>query len=105
MPRPTDCAQAHAHQKKHNLRELGDTLEYYYRKPAARYLRVHPFEGLNDSEEDARRLQRITRRVPSKINVIPFTRLISPIPTAFPPVSVLLHSRKISGIYPAFTRP
>lgn len=59
--------------KKHNLRELGDTLEYYYRKTGSPVTYEYIlFEGLNDSEEDARRLQRITRRVPSKINVIPF---------------------------------
>jgi 23S rRNA (adenine2503-C2)-methyltransferase len=59
--------------KKHNLRELGDTLEYYYRKTGSPVTYEYIlFEGLNDTEEDARRLQRITRRVPSKINVIPF---------------------------------
>lgn len=30
------------------------------------------FEGINDSEADAKRLARFTRRVPSKVNVIPF---------------------------------
>lgn len=59
--------------KKHNLRELGDALEYYYRKTGSPVTYEYIlFEGVNDSNEDVRRLQRITRRVPSKINVIPF---------------------------------
>lgn len=59
--------------KKYNLRELGDAVEYYYRK-------IHKpityeyilFDGLNDTKTDAERLAKITRRVPSKVNVIPF---------------------------------
>jgi 23S rRNA (adenine2503-C2)-methyltransferase len=59
--------------KKHNLRELGDAIEYYYRKTGSPVTYEYIlFEGLNDSDEDARRLQRIARRAPSKINVIPF---------------------------------
>lgn len=59
--------------KKHNLRELGDALEYYYRKTSSPVTYEYIlFEGLNDGDEDARRLQRITRRIPSKVNVIPF---------------------------------
>ncbi len=59
--------------KKHSLRELGDALEYYYRKTGSPVTYEYIlFEGLNDKDEDARRLQRITRRVPSKVNVIPF---------------------------------
>ena len=33
------------------------------------------FEGLNDSDADARRLAKIARRMPSKVNVIPFHKI------------------------------
>ncbi|MEI8135168.1 MAG: 23S rRNA (adenine(2503)-C(2))-methyltransferase RlmN [bacterium] len=33
------------------------------------------FEGLNDTEADARRLAKIARRLPSKVNVIPFHKI------------------------------
>jgi 23S rRNA (adenine2503-C2)-methyltransferase len=59
--------------KKHNLRALGDALEYYYRKThipvTFEYIL---FDQFNDSDEDIKRLAKFTRRVPSKVNVIPF---------------------------------
>lgn len=59
--------------RKYDLRELMDAVEYYYRKTRRPITYEYIlFEGLNDSEEDARRLAKITRRVPSKVNVIPF---------------------------------
>ncbi len=59
--------------KKYNLQMLGNALEYYYRKTGSPITFEYIlFEGVNDSDEDARRLQRITRRFPSKVNVIPF---------------------------------
>jgi 23S rRNA (adenine2503-C2)-methyltransferase len=59
--------------KKYNLQMLGNALEYYYRKTGSPITYEYIlFDGINDSDEDARRLQRITRRVPSKVNVIPF---------------------------------
>lgn len=59
--------------KKYNLQALGNALEYYYRKTGSPVTYEYIlFQGINDSDEDARRLQRITRRIPSKVNVIPF---------------------------------
>lgn len=59
--------------RKYDLRELMDSVEYYYRKTRQPVTYEYIlFEGLNDSEEDARRLAKLTRRVPSKVNVIPF---------------------------------
>lgn len=59
--------------KKYNLQALGDALEYYYRKTGSPVTYEYIlFDGINDSDEDARRIQRITRRIPSKVNVIPF---------------------------------
>ena len=59
--------------RKYSLEDLGNALEYYYRctKIPVTYEYI-VFKGLNDSEVDVRRLARIARRVPSKVNVIPF---------------------------------
>jgi 23S rRNA (adenine2503-C2)-methyltransferase len=59
--------------KKYNLQSLGNALEYYYRKTGLPVTYEYIlFDGLNDSPDDARRIQRIARRIPSKVNVIPF---------------------------------
>ncbi len=59
--------------RKWNLRLLGDTIEYYYRKTRKTVTYEYIlFGGLNDSYQDAVRLAKLTRRVPSKVNVIPF---------------------------------
>ena len=59
--------------RKWNLRALGDTMEYYYRKTRKPVTYEYIlFGGLNDSYQDAARLAKLTRRVPSKVNVIPF---------------------------------
>ncbi|MGE3800646.1 MAG: 23S rRNA (adenine(2503)-C(2))-methyltransferase RlmN [Candidatus Kapaibacterium sp.] len=59
--------------RKFDLTELMDAVEYYYRKTRRPVTYEYIlFNGLNDSPEDVRRLARITRRVPSKVNVIPF---------------------------------
>jgi 23S rRNA (adenine2503-C2)-methyltransferase len=59
--------------KKYTLKELGDAAEYYYRKTRKpityEYILL---EGINDTDLDVQRLARICRRVPSKVNVIPF---------------------------------
>ncbi len=59
--------------EKWNLQMVLDAVEYYYRatrRPVTYEYIV--FAGLNDTDEDVRRLARVTRRVPSKVNVIPF---------------------------------
>lgn len=58
---------------KHSLEELGNALEYYYRttRNPVTYEYIL-FDGINDSELDVRRLAKLARRVPSKVNVIPF---------------------------------
>lgn len=59
--------------RRHPLRELMDAIEYYYRKTRLPVTYEYIlFAGWNDTEEDVVRLARITRRVPSKVNVIPF---------------------------------
>lgn len=61
---------------KYSLEELGNALENYYRKTKIPVTYEYIlFEGLNDSELDVKRLAKLTRRVPSKVNVIPFHKI------------------------------
>lgn len=59
--------------RRHDIGELMDAVEYYYRntRQPVTYEYIL-FDGWNDTDADVRRLARITRRVPSKVNVIPF---------------------------------
>ena len=59
--------------KKYPLPVLLDAVEYYYRKtrqrPTFEYIL---FDGFNDTREDLQRLVSLSKRIPSKINIIPF---------------------------------
>lgn len=59
--------------KKYPLVTLLDAVEYYYKKtrrrPTFEYIL---FDGMNDSAADAGQLIALSRRIPSKINLIPF---------------------------------
>jgi len=59
--------------KRHSVAELLEALEYYYRKtrqrPTFEYIL---FDEMNDSEEDIRRLVKASKRIPCKVNIIPF---------------------------------
>lgn len=59
--------------RRYDIGELMDAVEYYYRntRQPVTYEYIL-FDGWNDTDADVRRLARITRRVPSKVNVIPF---------------------------------
>ncbi len=59
--------------KSFPIQKLMDAVEEYYRetKMGVTYEYIL-FEGLNDTDEDIKRLTKIARRVPSRVNVIPF---------------------------------
>lgn len=59
--------------RKHGLGDLAAALEYYYRRTKQRVTFEYIFfDGINDADSDVRRLIAFARRVPSKINIIPF---------------------------------
>ncbi len=59
--------------RKFGLRALTEAMEYYYRRTKQRLtFEVVFFDGINDAPRDVQRLIALARRVPSKINIIPF---------------------------------
>jgi 23S rRNA (adenine2503-C2)-methyltransferase len=59
--------------RRYPLDEVLGAMEYYYRKTKIPVTYEYiVFDGLNDSAADAKRLAKITSRMPSKVNVIPF---------------------------------
>ena len=59
--------------KKYGIPVLMEAVEYYYRKTQRRLTyEVIFFDGVNDSPLHVARLIALARRVPSKINIIPF---------------------------------
>lgn len=70
--------------KAHTLSKLMDSVEYYYRtsKMNVTYEYIL-FEGLNDTEEDIKRLSKIAKRVPSRVNIIPYNDISFTNPTGF----------------------
>lgn len=70
--------------KKFSVEELMDAMEYYYRKtrfrPTFEYI---PFDGFNDTDADAERLIRVSKRFPCKVNIIPFHSIEFTHPSGF----------------------
>lgn len=59
--------------RKFNLEKLILAVQYYYEKTKQRVTYEYILlRGLNDTDEDVRRLVSLSRKVPCKINVIPF---------------------------------
>lgn len=58
---------------KNRLSDIYEELVYFYRKTGSKitYEYIY-FNGLNDSENDIKRLVKLARMVPSTINIIPF---------------------------------
>lgn len=70
--------------RKFGLTALMDAVEYYYRKTKQRLTyEVIFFRGVNDGPADVRRLIALARRVPSKINIIPFHSIAFTHPRGF----------------------
>lgn len=62
--------------KRYPIAEVITAMEYYYQKSHIPVTYEYIlFEGLNDSPADVKRIARITRRCPSKVNVIPFHKI------------------------------
>ncbi|MFN3780597.1 MAG: 23S rRNA (adenine(2503)-C(2))-methyltransferase RlmN [Candidatus Kapaibacteriota bacterium] len=62
--------------KRWSLKELRDAVVEYYRKTKIPITyEFILFDGLNDNEDELRRLVKFARAVPSKINLIPFHRI------------------------------
>jgi 23S rRNA (adenine2503-C2)-methyltransferase len=59
--------------QKYSLRELLTSLEYYYSKVKQRITFEYIlFDGWNDRDEDAARLIKLSKTIPSKFNIIPY---------------------------------
>lgn len=62
--------------KRYPLEEVLAAMDEYYRVTRIPVTFEYIlFEGLNDTSADAKRIAKITRRVPSKVNVIPFHKI------------------------------
>lgn len=67
---------------KADISALMNAVEEYYRKTKLNITYEYiPFEGMNDTIEDAKRLAKICKRVPSRINLIPFNDISFTEPT------------------------
>ena len=59
--------------KKYSIEEILKSLDYYYRNTHLPLtIEYILFKGINDSDEDVKKLIRIARRFPSTINLIPY---------------------------------
>jgi len=70
--------------KKYPVPVLLEAIEYYWRstrrRPTLEYIL---FDGFNDTEEDVRKLVTLSRRIPCKVNIIPFHSIASVHPAGF----------------------
>ncbi len=70
--------------KKYPVSELIDALDYYYRKtrhrPTFEYIL---FDGFNDTETDIKKFAALSKRIPCKINIIPFHSIDFTHPSGF----------------------
>jgi 23S rRNA (adenine2503-C2)-methyltransferase len=70
--------------RKFGLPVLMEAVEYYYRRTKLRLTyEVIFFDGVNDAPSDVRHLIALARRVPSKINIIPFHTIAFTRPAGF----------------------
>jgi 23S rRNA (adenine2503-C2)-methyltransferase len=70
---------------KYPLGELLDSAEYYYARTRQRITFEYIlFRGWNDSDADVRRLSALTKRIPGKVNIIPFHSIAFSLPPGAP---------------------
>lgn len=70
--------------RKYNLEELLDSVDYYYKITKERVTFEYiVFDGLNNTDDDVRRLTALAKRIPCKINLIPFHPIDFISPTGF----------------------
>jgi 23S rRNA (adenine2503-C2)-methyltransferase len=70
---------------RYPLKDVIEAAEYYYQKTRKRITYEYIlFDGLNDRDEDIARLAKLSRRVPSKINIIPFHSIDAAYPSGAP---------------------
>jgi 23S rRNA (adenine2503-C2)-methyltransferase len=63
--------------KRHPLKALREALAYYYSRTRLRVTYEYIFfEGVNDGDDDVRRLIKFARAIPCKINVIPYHSIV-----------------------------
>jgi len=59
--------------RKYKLPEMIDSLQYYYKKvktrPTFEYIL---FDGVNDKDEDIKKIIKLSKNIPCKMNIIPF---------------------------------
>ncbi|MFP4370361.1 MAG: 23S rRNA (adenine(2503)-C(2))-methyltransferase RlmN [Candidatus Kapaibacterium sp.] len=65
-----------------DIRKLMDAVEEYYRNTKMQITYEYIlFDGLNDTKDDAKRLAKIAKRVPSRVNIIPYNDISFTNPT------------------------
>ncbi len=70
--------------KRFHLESLLSSLAYYYERTKTRITYEYIFfDGVNDSDRDVQQLVKLVRRVPSKVNVIPFHSIAFSHPAGF----------------------
>jgi 23S rRNA (adenine2503-C2)-methyltransferase len=70
--------------KKYSVSDLIDALEYYYRKtrhrPTFEYIL---FDGFNDTGSDIKKFEHLAKRIPCKVNIIPYHSIDFTHPSGF----------------------
>ena len=72
--------------KKYSIAELLESAEYYYARTKQRITFEYIlFEGWNDSDADVRMLSGLMKRIPGKMNIIPFHSIAFSLPAGAAP--------------------
>lgn len=70
--------------EKYSLKENTDALEYFYKKTKRRITFEYTLlKGINDSENEINGIIKLTKKIPSKINIIPFNSIMHTNPDSF----------------------